>query len=183
MSEEEEDNEEHADELIYDTVLMRDTCGNSRPKIRNYFYHKVYDANNFKYISNYDELILLDVLEGSKKRKDYLKTIIPFILLMCLGGLSLFLWIFICYCYKKPKGCLKRYSKANRTIRDSCFFIFFGFCSVILIFIIITLVYLNFAKSDINGAVCTLSMLRYEIVYGQSLLEKKKFQKTFLVWH
>ena len=179
MAEEEEENEDYSDELIYDTVLMRDTCGNSRPKIRNYFYHKVYDANNFKYISNYDELILLDYLEGSKKRKDYLKTLIPFIILMCLGGLSLFLWIFICYCYKKPKGCLKRYSKANRTTRDSCFFIFFGFCSVILIFIIVTLVYLNFAKSDINGAVCTLSMLRYEIVYGQSLLEKKSFKKPF----
>ena len=179
MAEEEEENEDYSDELIYDTVLMRDTCGNSRPKIRNYFYHKVYDANNFKYISNYDELILLDYLEGSKKRKDYLKTLIPFILLMFLGGLSLFLWIFICYCYKKPKGCLKRYSKANRTTRDSCFFIFFGFCSVILIFIIVTLVYLNFAKSDINGAVCTLSMLRYEIVYGQSLLEKKSFKKPF----
>ena len=156
-------------ELIYDTVLMRDTCGNSRSKIKNFFYHRVYDSNNFKYISNYDELILLDYLEGTKKKKDYLKTIIPFLIIMCLGGLSIILWCFLCYCYKSPKGCLKRYSKANKKTRDICFFIFFGFCSVILIFIIITIVYLNYSKSDINGAICTLSMLRYEIVYGQSL--------------
>ena len=78
MAEEEEENEDYSDELIYDTVLMRDTCGNSRPKIRNYFYHKVYDANNFKYMSNYDELILLDYLEGSKKKKRLLKNHNPF---------------------------------------------------------------------------------------------------------
>ena len=167
------------EQVDHDTVLMRDTCGNSRPKIKNYFYYKVYDPDNFKYISKYDELILLDVLEGTKTKKDYFKTIIPFIILACLGLLSIVLWIFICNCYKKPKGCLKRYSKANRTIRDSCFFIFFGFCFAILILIIISVVYLNFAKSDINGAVCTISMLRYEIEYGQSLLEKKSFKKPF----
>ena len=167
------------EQVNHDTVLMRDTCGNSRSKIKNYFYYKVYDPDNFKYISKYDELILLDVLEGTKTKKDYFKTIIPFIILACLGLLSIVLWIFICNCYKKPKGCLKRYSKANRTIRDSCFFIFFGFCFAILILIIISVVYLNFAKSDINGAVCTISMLRYEIEYGQSLLEKKSFKKPF----
>ena len=169
----------NADDLIYDTVLMRDTCGNSRSKIKNYFYHRVYDSNNFKYISNYDELILLDYLEGTKKKTDYLKTIIPFLIIICLGGVSIILWCFLCYCYKSPKGCLKRYSKANRKTRDICFFIFFGFCSVILILIIVTLVYLTYSRSDINGAICTLSMLRYEIVYGQSLLEKKNFKKPF----
>ena len=169
----------NADDLIYDTVLMRDTCGNSRSKIKNYFYHRLYNSDNFKYISNYDELILLDYLEGTKQKKDYLKTIIPFLIIICLGGLSIILWCFICYCFKSPKGCLKRYSKANKKTRDICFFIFFGFCSVILILIIVTVVYLTYSKSDINGAICTLSMLRYEIVYGQSLLEKKNFKKPF----
>ena len=176
MTEEEEEEDET---LIYDTILMRDTCGNSRSKIKNYFYHKVYNSQNFKYVSNYEELILLDVLEGSKTKKEYIKTLIPFIILMCIGGISWILWIFICYCYKKPKGCLKRYSQANKKTRDICFFTFFGFCSIILILIITTIVYLNYAKNDINGAVCTLSMLRYEIVYGQSLLEKKSFKKPF----
>ena len=158
LEEEEPQEEEEIADLIYDTVLMRDTCGNSRPKIKNYFYHRVYNSKNFKYISSYDELILLDVIEGTKKRKDYLKTLIPFIILICLGGLSIFLWIFLCYCYKKPKGCLKRYSKSNKTTRDSCFFIFFGFCSVILILIIVTIVYLNYAEMDINGAVCSINV-------------------------
>ena len=167
------------EQVNHDTVLMRDTCGNSRSKIKNYFYYKVYNSENFEYISNYDELILLDVLEGSKTTKDYFITIIPFLIIVCLGVLSIILWIFLCYCFKKPKGCLKRYSKANRNIRDSCFFIFFGFCSVILILIIVSLVYLNYAKSDINGAICTIAMLRYEIEYGQSLLEKKSFKKPF----
>ena len=181
MTEEEEENEENEEnpDLAYDTVLMRDTCGNSRSKIRNYFYHRVYEPKNFKYVSYYDELILLDVLDGTKKKKDYLKTVIPFILIMCLGGLSIALWILLCFCYKAPKGCLKRYSKSNRRTRDSCFFLFFGFCSVILILIIITAVYLDFSTSDINGAVCTLSMLRYEIVYGQSLLDRQSFKKPY----
>ena len=169
----------NTDDLVYDTVLMRDTCGNSRSKIKNYFYHRIYDSVNFQYTSDYDELILLDYLEGTKQKKDYLKTIIPFLIIMCLGGLSIILWCFLCYCFKSPKGCLKRYSKANKKTRDICFFIFFGFCSVILILIIVTVVYLTYSKSDINGAICTLSMLRYEIVYGQSLLEKKTFKKPF----
>ena len=169
----------NTDDLVYDTVLMRDTCGNSRSKIKNYFYHRIYDSDNFQYTSDYDELILLDYLEGTKQKKDYLKTIIPFLIIICLGGLSIILWCFICYCFKSPKGCLKRYSKANKKTRDICFFIFFGFCSVILILIIVTVVYLTYSKSDINGAICTLSMLRYEIVYGQSLLEKKTFKKPF----
>ena len=169
----------NTDDLVYDTVLMRDTCGNSRSKIKNYFYHRIYDSDNFQYTSDYDELILLDYLEGTKQKKDYLKTIIPFLIIMCLGGLSIILWCFLCYCFKSPKGCLKRYSKANKKTRDICFFIFFGFCSVILILIIVTVVYLTYSKSDINGAICTLSMLRYEIVYGQSLLEKKTFKKPF----
>ena len=169
----------NTDDLVYDTVLMRDTCGNSRSKIKNYFYHRIDDSDNFQYTSDYDELILLDYLEGTKQKKDYLKTIIPFLIIMCLGGLSIILWCFLCYCFKSPKGCLKRYSKANKKTRDICFFIFFGFCSVILILIIVTVVYLTYSKSDINGAICTLSMLRYEIVYGQSLLEKKNFKKPF----
>ena len=53
MTEEEEENEENEEnpDLAYDTVLMRDTCGNSRSKIRNYFYHRVYEPKNFKYVS------------------------------------------------------------------------------------------------------------------------------------
>lgn len=177
MSSEEE--EEENESVIYDTVLIRDTCGNSRSKLKNFFYHKVYEPKNFKYVSNYGELVLLDYLEGTKTKTEYIKTLIPFIIIMCLGGLSIILWIFLCYCYKSPKGCLKRYSKSNKATRDTCFFIFFGFCSVILIFIIVTMVYLTYAKSDINSAICSLSMLRYEIVYGQSLLERKSFKKPF----
>ena len=179
MSSEEEEEENKSESVIYDTVLIRDTCGNSRSKLKNFFYHKVYEPKNFKYVSNYGELVLLDYLEGTKTKTEYIKTLLPFIIIMCLGGLSIILWIFLCYCYKSPKGCLKRYSKSNKTTRDSCFFIFFGFCSFILILIIVTMVYLTYAKSDINSAICSLSMLRYEIVYGQSLLERKSFKKPF----
>ncbi len=63
----------NTDDLVYDTVLMRDTCGNSRSKIKNYFYHRIYDSDNFQYTSDYDELILLDYLEGTKQKKRLLK--------------------------------------------------------------------------------------------------------------
>ena len=164
---------------IYDTVLMRDTCGNARTKVKNYFYHNIYDKKNFKYLSAYDELILLDVLEGKKKQKEYLKRLIPFLIFIVLAALSFILWMFMCYCSKNPKGCLKRYSKANKKTRRICFFIYYGFVTTILILLIISFIYLFFSREDLNGTICTLSMLRYEMMYGQSLLARKKFKKPF----
>ena len=164
---------------IYDTVLIRDTCGNSRTKIKNYFYHNVYDKNNFKYNSDYDELMLLDVLEGSKTQLEYLKRFIPFLIIIAFGALSWIIWIVICACFGKPKGCLKRYSKSNKSTRRICFYIYYGFISIILILIVISLIYLILSRSDLNGTICTLSMLRYEMMYGESLLAKEDFKKPF----
>ena len=167
------------DKQIYDTVLMRDTCGNARTKVKNYFYYNIYDKKNLKYHSAYDELILLDVLEGSKSQMDYLKRLIPFLLFIAIGALSWIIWIFICSCTNNPRGCLKRYSRANKTTRRICFFIYYGFAFTIIILILISLIYLNFSKSDLNGTICTLAMLRYEMMYGQSLLAREKFKKPF----
>jgi len=164
---------------LYDTVLIRDTCGNSRTKIKNYFFHNTYEIKNFKYNSDYDELMLLDVLEGSKTLLEYLKSFIPFLIIIAFGALSWILWIVMCVCYNKPKGCLKRYTKANATTRRICFFIYIGFASTILILMVISIVYLQLSKSDLNGTICTLSMLRYEMMYGQSLLGKEDFKKPF----
>ena len=164
---------------IYDTVLMRDTCGNARTKVKNYFYYNIYDKKNFIYHSAYDELTLLDVLEGSKSQLEYLKSLIPFLLIIAIGALSWIIWIFICCCSNNPRGCLKRYSRANKTTRRMCFFIYYGFAFAIIILILISLIYLNFSKSDLNGTICTLAMLRYEMMYGQSLLARTVFKKPF----
>ena len=168
-----------SDTEIYDTVLMRDTCGNSRSKIKNYFYHNIYEQKNFKYNSDYNELMLLDVLEGTKTQFEYLKNFIPFLIFIALGALSWIIWIFMCVCFKKPKGCLKRYSVANRVTRRICYFIYIGFVATILILMVISLGFLILSKSDLNGTICSLSMLRYEMMYGQSLLEKEDFKKPF----
>jgi len=167
------------DAELYDTVLIRDTCGNSRTKIKNYFFHNIYEQKNFKYNSDYDELMLLDVLEGTKTQLEYLKTFIPFLIIIAFGALSWILWIVMCTCYKKPKGCLKRYTKANTTTRRICFYIYIGFASTILILMVISIIYLQLSRSDLNGTICTLSMLRYEMMYGQSLLGKEDFKKPF----
>ena len=164
---------------IYDTVLMRDTCGNARTKVKNYFYYNTYNKKDFKYNSAYDELILLDVLEGKKTQLEYLKRLIPFLIIIAIGALSWIIWIFMCNCSKKPKGCLKRYSRGNKSTRRICFFIYFGFITVIIILLVISLIYLDFSKKDLNGTICTLSMLRYEMMYGQSLLNKDEFKKPF----
>lgn len=168
-----------SDREIYDTVLMRDTCGNSRTKIKNYFYHNIYEQKNFKYNSDYSELMLLDVLEGTKTQIEYLKNFIPFLIFIVLGALSWILWIVMCCCFKKPKGCLKRYSLSNRVTRRICFFIYIGFAATILILMVISVIYLFLSKTDLNGTICSLSMLRYEMMYGQSLLEKEDFKKPF----
>ena len=168
-----------SDTEAYDTVLMRDTCGNSRSKIKNYFYHNIYEQKNFKYNSDYNELMLLDVLEGTKTQFEYLKNFIQFLIFIALGALSWIIWIVMCVCFKKPKGCLKRYSVANRVTRRICYFIYIGFASTILILMVISLIYLILSKSDLNGTICSLSMLRYEMMYGQSLLEKEDFKKPF----
>ena len=167
------------DSNVYDTVLLRDTCGHARTKVKNYFYYNIYDKNIFKYNSDYDELILLDVLEGSKSQMEYLKRLIPFLIFIAFGALSWILWIVMCYCTKKPKGCLKRYSRANKASRRVCFLTYFGFVAIILILIVISLIYLEFSKSDLNGTICTLGMLRYEMMYGESLLAKEDFKKPY----
>lgn len=85
----------------------------------------------------------------------------------------------MCICFKKPKGCLKRYLVENRATRRICYYIYIGFVATILILMVISLIYLILSKSNLNGTICSLSMLRYEMMYGQSLLEKEDFKKPF----
>ena len=91
-----------------DEVLMRDSCGKSRPKIKKYFYYNEYNKENFPFTSDYEELTLLDLIEGKKSIVDIIPLFIPYILLFILSIICIGVYISICACSRKPKCFLKR---------------------------------------------------------------------------
>ena len=64
-----------------DEILMRDSCGKSRSKIKKYYYYNEYIDSDFPYSSNYEELTLLDLIEGTKSFSDSIPLFIPSFLL------------------------------------------------------------------------------------------------------
>ena len=70
--------------MVFDEVLMRDLCAKSSSKIKKYFYYNEYSKNNFKFKSDFEELTLLDMIEGTKTIIDVLPTIVPYLLIIIL---------------------------------------------------------------------------------------------------
>ena len=167
--------------VTYDAILMRDSCGKSRNKVKKYFYYNEYLEKSFKFHSKYDELILLDILEKTKKRNEYLKPLLPFIIIIALGALSWILWIVICRCTKNPKGCLKRNKVENKSLRSKCLIIFYGITSVVIILLAVVIMYWDFIKGDFYSAICTLSMLRYDLMNGEGLLLRKNTKRPYFI--
>ena len=97
-----------------DEVLMRDSCGKSRSKIKKYFYYNEYDTNNFPFTSDFEELTLLDLIEGTKSISDVIPLFVPSFILIILAIACIGIWISICVCSVKPKCFCKRDNKNTK---------------------------------------------------------------------
>jgi len=162
-----------------DEVLIRDSCAKSRSNIKKYFYYNEYSKDDFKYKSNFEELTLLDLMEGTKSIIDVLPMFVPYVLIIFLAVICLGVWISVCCCSIKPRCCLKKDNKNTNRTRFICFMIFSGFSLTIIVLGIVLLVYISYAEGDFNGSICSLLMLQYEITNGQGFLAKNKFSKPF----
>ena len=162
-----------------DEVLMRDSCGKSRSKIKKYFYYNEYNKDNFPFRSDFEELTLLDLLEGTKSIADAIPLFIPYILIIILAIICIGVWISICFCSKRPKCFLKKDNIHTNRTRFICLMIFFGFALCIIILGIISIVYIYYAEGDFNGTICSLLMLQYDIINGQGFLSKKRLYKPY----
>ena len=162
-----------------DEVLMRDSCGKSRSKIKKYFYYNEYDSDNFPYISDFEELTLLDLIEGSKSFSDVIPLFIPSFILIIVGLGCIGVWISICVCSVKPKCFCKKDNKNTNRTRFICLMVFFGFALSIIVLAIVLIVYIANAEYDFNGTICSLLMFQYQIINGQGLLAKKPMYKPY----
>ena len=162
-----------------DEVLMRDSCGKSRSKIKKYFYYNEYDSDNFPYISDFEELTLLDLIEGSKSFSDVIPLFIPSFILIIVGLGCIGVWISICVCSIKPKCFCKKDNKNTNRTRFICLMVFFGFALSIIVLAIVLIVYIANAEYDFNGTICSLLMFQYQIINGQGLLAKKPMYKPY----
>ena len=162
-----------------DEVLMRDTCGKARPKIKKYFYYNEYHKDNFPFVSDFEELTLLDLLEGTKTLVDIIPLFVPYILIIILALICIGVWICICSCSRKPKCFLKKDNIHTNRTRFICLMVFFGFVLCIIVLGIVILVYISYAENDFNGTICSLLMLQYEIINGQGLLAKNQLYKPY----
>ena len=162
-----------------DEVLMRDSCGKSRPKLKKYFYYNEYNKEDFPFVSDYEELTLLDLLEGRKSIVDVIPLFVPYILIFLLAIICIGIWISICCCSKKPKCFLKKDNKNTNRTRFICLMVFFGFTLCIIVLGIISIVYISNAECDFHGTICSLLMLQYEIINGQGFLSKKRMYKPY----
>ena len=165
--------------MTIDEVLMRDACGKSRSKIKKYFYYNEYNKENFPFKSDYEELTLLDLIEGTKSVGDVIPLFVPYALIILLAIICIGVWISICCCSKKPKCFLKKDNINTNRTRFICLMIFFGFALCIIVLGIVSIVYIYYAESDFNGTICSLLMLQYDIVYGQGFLAKKIIYKPY----
>ena len=162
-----------------DEVLIRDSCAKSRSNIKKYFYYNEYSKDNFPFKSNFEELTLLDMMEGTKSIIDVLPMFVPYILIIILAIICIGVWISVCCCSIKPRCCLKKDNKNTNRTRFICFMIFSGFSLSIIVLGIVLLVYISYAVGDFNGSICSLLMLQYEITSGQGFLAKNKLSKPF----
>ena len=162
-----------------DEVLMRDSCGKSRSKIKKYFYYNEYDSDNFPYISDFEELTLLDLIEGNKSFSDIIPLFIPSFILIIVGIGCIGVWISICVCSVKPKCFCKKDNKNTNRTRFICLMVFFGFALSIIVLAIVLIIYIANAEYDFNGTICSLLMFQYQIINGQGLLTKKPMYKPY----
>ena len=165
--------------MSFDEVLMRDSCAKSRSTIKKYFYYNEYETDNFPFISDYDELTLLDLLEGQKSIVDVIPLFVPYVLIFLLAIICIGVWISICCCSKKPKCFLKKDNVNTNRTRFVCLMVFLGFALSIIVLGIVLLVYISYAEKDFNGTICSLLMMQYEIINGQGFLAKKKIFKPY----
>ena len=162
-----------------DEVLMRDSCGKSRSKIKKYFYYNEYDTNNFPFTSDFEELTLLDLIEGTKSISDVIPLFVPSFILIILAIACIGIWISICVCSVKPKCFCKRDNKNTKKTQFICLMVFFGFALCIIVLGIVLLVYISNAQSDFNGTICSLLMFQYQIIHGQGFLAKEPMYKPY----
>lgn len=166
--------------MVYNEILIRDCCGKSSPKIKKLYYYNEYNQDNFPFQSDYEELPLLNLLEGKVSLIDLITLLIPYILIFVLALVCIGIWISICCCISKPKCLLKKTnSKGQDRKAFICLMFFSGFSIIIIVLGITILVYIYNAEIDFNGSICSLLMLQYEIVNGQGLLAKKEIYKPY----
>ena len=162
-----------------DEILMRDSCGKSRSKIKKYYYYNEYIESDFPYSSNYEELTLLDLIEGTKSFSDSIPLFIPSFLLIFLAVGCIGVWISICVCTVKPKCFCKKDNKNLNRTRFVCLMVFFGFALSVITLGIVLMVYLANAEGDFNGTICSLLMFQYQIINGQGFLSKETIYKPY----
>ena len=162
-----------------DEVLMRDSCGKSRSKIKKYFYYNEYSTDNFPFSSDYEELTLLDLIEGKKSFVDAIPLFVPSFILIFLSIACIGVWISLCVCSVKPKCFCKKDNKNTNRTRFICLMVFFGFAISIITIAIVILVYITNAEYDFNGTICSLLMFQYQIINGQGFLSKKPLYKPY----
>ena len=156
-------------------LYIRDFCGKSIKLITNYYYYNYYNQKDFNYKISYKEKTLLKIIEGKGNFMNYLISILPFIVFIIFGIIYLFAFISFWFCICCPIDCCKK----NKIIcKKKIFLILFHcFSIVIIIFGILTMLYINLLKMDIHGMVCSLNLLIYNIKNGQGLIKKKEFEK------
>ena len=162
-----------------DEVLMRDSCGKSRSQIKKYFYYNEYSSDNFPFTSDFEELTLLDLIEGKKSFSDAIPLFVPSFILILIALACIGIWISICVCSVKPKCFCKKDNKNTSRTRFICFMVFFGFAICIISLAIVILVYIKNAEYDFNGTICSLLMFQYQIINGQGFLCKKPMYKPY----
>ena len=156
-------------------LYIRDFCGKSIKLITNYYYYNYYNQKDFNYKISDKEKTLLNIIEGKGNFMNYLISILPFIIFIIFGIVYLFAFISFWFSICCPIDCCKK----NKIIcKKKIFLILFHcFSIVIIIFGILTMLYINLLKMDIHGMVCSLNLLIYNIKNGQGLIKKKEFEK------
>ena len=167
-------NKESIRHLALDETKIDEICENAPKSVQEYYLSsnltELFQLDEEKTYDNSYTQTLLDLLEGKTEKSNimkYISRLIPFVIFIILGIISIFGWIVCCSCYCCPCCCCNQTAKNQYLCRLISFLLFMGMSVVVIGLSFYGLIDLNNIMKSLNGMSCTVFKLYTEVINGQ----------------
>ena len=160
--------------LELDETKIDEICQKGPKSVQEYYLSsnltELFPLDDEKTYENSYTQTLLDLFDGKTEKSNIMKyiiRIIPFVIFIVIGILSIFGWIVCCTCYCCPCCCCNQTAKNQYLCRLFSFLLFMGMSVVVIGLSSYGLIDLNNIMKSLNGMSCTVFKLYTEVINGQ----------------